>query len=270
MCVNSFYSVQLLIVMGFCASSIGGLKIRNNGVMTSTQQPHAEDKIDIGTELVAPLTSSNSQYFQPPSLLEIQLLKQQQNQQNHPQTLAQLLSLQNQHQQQPQQFFHSLIHQQQQQAPINPFLYLGQLISSVDPPESNTRNPEQSPNNQQQPKNSQPKRRNDERSFQDHEKNSYVLPSEIDESAEFVDMVPPSEDQEPNYYVLKPRKFKKYFEVEAKDKKKNVRRATDSLTKEIKTTNNDKSENFDLLTQSTDEIEQSAPTSRLDFQMHGN
>ncbi|KAG5675011.1 hypothetical protein PVAND_004951 [Polypedilum vanderplanki] len=235
----------LLSVMGFCANSLG-LKESNNGVITST----IEKRRDLRTELEAPLITSFSQYYQPPSLLDIELLKQKQNQQLQPQTLAQLLGLQNS----------QLTVQQQQQQSISPFLYLGPLISS-DPGKSQNSNNE---------KIQQIKRRSDERSFQEQERDSYELYR--NENDYYVDMMPPPEEQEPNYYVMKPRKFKKYNEVDLKKKKLNMRRAiAEDLQKEVFSTNKNNNHN-DLLTESTtnDDVEQSGPASRLDFQMHGH
>jgi hypothetical protein len=246
--------------MAFCAADSLGLQVSSNGVIASTQSPNAEARLDLRTDLVAPLVSSLSNYYQPPSLLEIELLKQRQNQQFQPQTLAQLLGLQNT----------QLILQQQQQQPQQPaaaapFLYLGQLTSS-DPGESSSSYSNQNDKNQ-------PRRRSDEGDL-DQERDTYELyrPNE-DEYTDYSDMMPPPEEQEPNYYVMKPRKLKKYSEAHAKKKKQNVRRAAEDLQKEVvfstnkSNTHNDK---FDSLTDSSDDVQESAPASRLDFQMHGN
>lgn len=247
--------LQLLSVMAFCANSLGLQISSKSGVMTSTQLPIAEKRYDLRTELVAPLASSLSNYYQPPSLLEIELLKQRQNQLLQPQTLAQLLGLQNQ----------QLIVQQQQSvnpAAPSPFLYLGQLTSS-DPGDSSSSRSSSSQSNH-------PKRRSDESDdAQNQEKSSYELyrPRD-DEYAEYVDMLPPPEEQEPNYYTTKPRKLKKYSD--AKKKKSNVRRAA-VMQKEVFSTNSrNNNDQTDSLTETSDYVEQSAPTSRLDFSMHGN
>jgi hypothetical protein len=247
--------------MAFCAHSLG-LQISNNGGVTSTQLPiAAEARRDLTAELVAPLLSSYSQYFQPPSLLELELLKQRQNQQLQPQTLAQLLGLQNS------QVF---VQQQQQQQPAatSPFLYLGQSTSS-DPGISEEEEPEKYNNDQ-------PRRRSDDESEPSHERNTYELYRPSEDDAEYVEMTPPPERQEPNYYAMKPRKLKKYSKTAARKKKSNVRRAAESMQKheEVFSTNKNnqpENEKTDSLTESTDHVvEQSEPTSRLDFQMHGN
>lgn len=238
----------------------------------------AESKSDLRTELEAPLPSSLSQYYQPPVLLNLHSLKQQQEQLQQPLTLAQLLRLQNpQNQQLPQQ--QQPIIQPIHQTQINPFLYLGQLTSDTGEYSNNRQLPNQ--RSLTLPQEPQPKTKSYERNIQSQEKNSYVLyrPS-ADEKHDYVDLTPPSESQEePNYYVmlLKPRKLKKYVETDVAEKKLKARKESEKLKHQIKrseselTNNNENDGNeSDLLTESTDYTEQSEPTSRLDFQMHGN
>lgn len=253
--------------MAFCANSLA---------QTAHQ---ATFESDLRTELNAPLASSLSQYYQPPALLQIQLLKQQQEQLQSPQTLAQLLGIYQAqlNQQRPQQ----VQPQPVQQTQINPFLYPGQFISSDTGEQaraSQYSNNQQSLRPQQQ---NQPKRKSDDQNTQNQEKNSYVLyrPSS-EESHEYVDLAPPAISQEePNYYAMlnKPRKQKKYVEEIVTDKKLKARKDTIKLKHQIKRNepeliqnNNDEHNEHDLLTESTDYVEQSEPTSRLDFQMHGN
>ena len=245
--------------MAFCANSL------------TAHQTVIESNSDLRTELNAPLPSSLSQYFQPPALLQIQLLKQQQEQLQQPQTLAQLLGL---YQSQLQQ------HQKQQptvqpvqQAQVNPFLYLGQFTSSDlgEQPRTNSQQSVRTPQNQL-------RRKSDEQNTQSQEKNSYVLyrPSS-EEAHEYVDLAPPSEsNEEPNYYVMlqKPRKQKKFVEEVVTDKKLKARKDSTKLKHQIKRAEPELTQKIesdpDLLTESTDYVEQSEPTSRLDFQMHGN
>lgn len=184
------------------------------------------------------------------------------SQYNQPQTLSQVLGI---HQ-------HSFIQPiMQQQGPIAPFLYLGPLLYS---------------NHQQKlPQESQKDH------SEDQEENSYVIyrPSHDDE---LVDLSPPSIKQEPNYYSIKPRKFKKYQE----ENKKSTPKSIDDLKKRIKIAEIESSDDElepptnlnseeihrslsdnirvarDLLTAASRddyEIKESPPTSRLDFQMHG-
>lgn len=249
--------------MAFCANSLA--QTAYQGTFES----------DLRTELNAPLVSSVSQYYQPPALLQIQLLKQQQEQLQSPQTLAQLLGIyQGQlNQQKPQQASPQTAQQ------VNPFLYPGQYFSSDTGEQARQySNTQQSLNPQQQ---SQLKRKSDDQNTQNQEKNSYVLyrPSS-EESHEYVDLAPPSISQEePNYYAIlnKPRKQKKYVEEVVTDKKLKARKDTLKLKHHIKRNepeliqnNNDEHNEHDLLTESTDYVVQSEPTSRLDFQMHGN
>lgn len=253
--------------MAFCANSMAH----------TAHQAVIENQSDLSTELNAPLVSSLSQYYQPPALLQIQLLKQQQEQFQSPQTLAQLLGIYQAqlNQQKPQ---HPTPPQPIQQTQINPFLYLGQFTSSDTGEQARS----SSNNNQQQSlstQQSQPKRKSDDQNTQNQERNSYVLyrPSS-EEAHEYVDLAPPAISQEePNYYAMlhKPRKQKKYVEEVVTDKKLKARKDTIKLKHQIKRNepelipNNEHNEH-DLLTESTDYVEQSEPTSRLDFQMHGN
>lgn len=245
MCDKKFYFFQLLIVTALSAESIA-LRVQQG----TRSSPVSEDRID----LVPPKFESISQY-------------------NQPQTLSQLLNI-HQH-----SFIQPIV---QQQGPITPFLYLGPLIYSNNP------RPQQQLNRQQE--------NQEENSRADHEQeNTYVIyrPS-AEEEHELVDLAPPPAEQEPNYYSLKPRKFKKYQEAEDK---KNLPKSIEDLKKRIKIAeiesaddeleqphnlNSEEihrslSENIraarDLLTAASDddyEIKESPPTSRLDFQMHGN
>ncbi|CAG9797162.1 unnamed protein product [Chironomus riparius] len=253
--------------MAFCA----------NALAQTAHQASIES--DLRTDLNAPLASSLSQYYQPPALLQIQLLKQQQEQLQSPQTLAQLLGIYQAqlNQQKPQQ--HSLHPVQQTQ--ISPFLYLGQFTSSDtgEQARASQYNNNQQPLKQQQ---NQPKRKSDDQNTQNQERSSYALyrPSP-EESHEYVDLAPPAiSNEEPNYYAMlhKPRKQKKFVEEVVTDKKLKARKDTLNLKHQIKrnepeliqNNNNDEHNEHDLLTESTDYVEQSEPTSRLDFQMHGH
>jgi hypothetical protein len=232
-------------------------------VAGTNQEPKVERKSDY-SGLVAPLPGSISQYYQP--------YIQQQPAVIQPQTLGQILAIQP-----PQHFAHPLL---QQNTQINPFLYLGQGLMVVDPGELHIQEikvpvPIASP----------AKKKSLEKNSPSQEKNSYVLyrPSVEDRPA-FVDMLPPSETQEPNYYTVKPKKSKKYSEKDAVKSKKV--KASEDLKKQIKTEEYDSAEDEsredavidtvkenkkDSETESTnDEIEESVPTSRLDFQIHGN
>lgn len=225
-------------------------------VIAPQHKPIAIEKSDIRDELTAPVPSSVSNYFQPQLSLHLP-----QQQQQSPQTLGQLLGIQ-QAQQVQQQYTHPIL---QQQSPINPFLYLGQLMLS---------DPGAYLLPQQRQRHILPtKTRSEERSIQNQESDSYALyRPNAEDSVEFVDMLPPDEEQEPNYYVIKPRKFKKFVESDEKEKKVNSQKPIIELKQRIKIDENESKDvpNYDLLTESSDVVEKSAPTSRLDFQMHGN
>lgn len=217
-------------------------------VQPSTRSsPISEDRID----LTPPKFESISQY-------------------NQPQTLSQILKI---HQS---SFIQPVI---QPQSPITPFLYLGPLLYSNNPKSRQLKNQQQS---------------HEENSQADQEQeNTYVIyrPSH-DEEHELVDLSPPLINQEPNYYAIKPRKFKKYQEEEKKvpksieELKKRIKIAEiESADDELEQPQNLNSEEIqkslaeniraarDLLTAASSddyEIKESPPTSRLDFQMHGN
>lgn len=241
--IKSFIFIQLLIVTALSAESIA-LRVQQG----TRSSPVSEDRID----LVPPRFESISQY-------------------NQPQTLSQVLGI-HQH-----SFIQPII---QQQGPVTPFLYLGPLLYS---------------NNQKQQLNLQQEHQEGNSRVDQEQENTYVIyrPS-ADEEHELVDLVPPPAKQEPNYYSIKPRKSKKYQEAESK---KNLPKSIEDLKKRIKIaeieSNDDEleqpqnlnseeihrslSENIraarDLLTAASDddyEIKESPPTSRLDFQMHGN
>jgi hypothetical protein len=230
--------VQLLIVIALSADTIAVRVSRG-----TKSAPITEDKID----LRPPQFGSISQY-------------------NQPQTLSQVLGIHSQH-----HLLNPTVGSQQQQ----PFLYLGPLIFSHQT--------------------AQQARSLARADTQSHEENSYVLYRPTpEEEQEFVDLTPPPQEQEPNYYATKPRKLKKYQE---EDKKSNTQKSVEDLKKRIKiaeiesdddeleTPVNQNSEEIskniqeniraarDLLTASSNvdyDIQESAPTSRLDFQMHGN
>lgn len=200
-----------------------------------------------------------SQYYQPPALLSLQLIKQQQEQLQNPQTLAQILGLQNQQYKQP--------NQPQQPPQLSPFLYLGQISLS------DTGEQIQSPS---RPQSRQLKTKSDDHATENQEENTYILyrPS-ADEPQDYVDMAPPPKREEPNYYAMlsKPRKFKKYVEEDPTEKKLKARKDNGKLKHQIKRSEVEGSRNddeYDSLKESSDYVEQSEPTSRLDFQMHGN
>lgn len=136
------------------------------------------------------------------------------------------------------------------------------------------------------------------------EKNSYKLYRPTpEENPQFADMLPPSEVQdEPNYYEAKPKKNKKYSADVESEKKKTAKKSKQYLKEKIvkneedydgedqshqpndpeieissKLTNGSqarreretdlKEEDYENDDESS--IERSAPTSRLDFAMHG-
>lgn len=143
---------------------------------------------------------------------------------------------------------------------------------------------------------------NTERNSQNQEKSSYDLyrPS-WDEKPEFVDMVPPAESQEENYYAVKPKKTKKYSSAVEKKKYKKHENLKAKIVKledydELEVNQeepNDQALNYGEIpitqklvneseslrqereakdaeeTASVASVEASAPSSRLDFQMHG-
>lgn len=168
-------------------------------------------------------------------------------------------------------------HQDYIQQPIqySPFLYTGPLIHMEPLVESKeTESTETSSPNQ--------------------EGSSYDLyrPSAIDDP-EWVDMLPPSLQTEPNYYEVKERKNKKYSGSDEKGKKSikkeslksksealpsnfehpaisaKLTNESESVRKERDTEEENKNEKSDD-SQDYESVEASAPASRLDFQMHGN
>lgn len=117
-----------------------------------------------------------------------------------------------------------------------------------------------------------------------------------EENPQFVDMLPPPEQQdEENYYIGKPRKNKKYSAIDKKEKKStktkpgyNVKKniikedsteapvnvtsdneSTDESTRKERELKNESEEKSESDSPDYDTIEISAPSSRLDFQMHG-
>lgn len=118
-------------------------------------------------------------------------------------------------------------------------------------------------------------------SSENHE-NSYKLyrPSPA-ENPQFVDMLPPSEVQdEPNYYMEKPRKNKKYSEAAEKKplkktsnnlKEKFAKIKAEPSSEPTSEPSNQKSKTEEIKNSETeDESLESAPSSRLDFSMHGH
>jgi hypothetical protein len=138
---------------------------------------------------------------------------------------------------------------------------------------------------------------NDQRSIERHlpsqESDSYRLyrPAPED-NPQFVDMLPPPEEQEePNYYEGKPKKNKKYSEKVDGEKKKSFKKKQNLKEKIVKNepqeilveepessleVSNENQARQQRETQSNEEdydeepVEKSAPASRLDFAMHGN
>jgi hypothetical protein len=96
------------------------------------------------------------------------------------------------------------------------------------------------------------------------------------ENPQFIDMEPPSETQdEPDYYTEKPRKTKKYLKAqeETKKDKKVAKKATeeseeksDETQTEVENESKEQQQNAD---DDDHSVEESAPASRLDFQLHG-
>lgn len=123
----------------------------------------------------------------------------------------------------------------------------------------------------------------DNEESQNDEGNTYKIyrPTPEDDP-QFIDMLPPSQHQdEPNYYDEKPRKTKKYSKSieEAKQKKHSIkedRKNQESYRKEGESDNeHSQSEAVEQQTEQDEQtddysVEQSAPASRLDFQLHGN
>lgn len=225
--------------------------------------PISEDRID----LKPPQYESISQY-------------------NQPQTLAQVLGIHSQHQ---------LLHPQlqQQQTQLSPFLYLGPLIFSTNP----TGLIQKPPTRQQKNTERADTQSQEENSYDSQDSYSIIYRPSLEE--DHVELSPPSLQQEPNYYALKPRKFKKYQGEEESDKKISATKSIDDLKKRIKIAEiesydddlespknlnpenieRDLTENIraardleDLLTAASEDdfVKENAPTSRLDFQMHGN
>lgn len=146
--------------------------------------------------------------------------------------------------------------------------------------------------------------RSTEKSSQSQEKNSYKLYRPTpEENPQFVDMLPPSEIQdEPNYYETKPKKNKKYSADVDGEKKKTAKKVKQYLKEKIvkkeedyededqshqsnapeieisaKLTNDTQARRQretdvneeDYENDDESSVERSAPTSRLDFAMHG-
>jgi hypothetical protein len=128
---------------------------------------------------------------------------------------------------------------------------------------------------------------------QQQEETYDVYRPKASDNPQFVDMVAPSEDQpEPNYYAIKPKKNKKYSEIdEKKPKKKESNELKNQIVKideaashqhpKLSTKLSNESETvrqeryLDRAKNEGDDeyddydVESSEPTSRLDFQMHG-
>lgn len=183
----------------------------------------------------------------------------------------------------------------QQAAQLSPFLYTGPLIMMLTQAEQSAQSEEAE---------------SSEKSFPTREENSYRLYRPIPaDNPQFVDMQPPSEAQdELDYYIVKPKKNKKYSAaVEEKKKytkkKENLKarivqdeqedlndakeetdydydapssstevptsaKLTNDSDSSRKERDTDSSEKTDTADDSS--VETSAPASRLDFQMHGN
>jgi hypothetical protein len=240
--------------------------LRLPDIIYITTPASIDDGSDIKTELVAPEASSLSQFYQ-----------------QH-------------HQQQPQQNYQPHINYFHQQPTIDfsnsPFLYTGPLIISEDQGRSFYHPSEP---------------RNTEKSSPNQEKSSYELyrPS-IHDHPQFMDMLPPSQDQdETNYYAIKPKKIKKYLAKTDGEKKKKTKKSKKNLKDKIvkmeeidnneapsdekqksnlpeieisSKLTNDSQARRQRETENTEDyenedepfVEKSAPTSRLDFAMHGN
>jgi hypothetical protein len=216
----------------------------------------------INTDLVAPAASSKSQYYQQqnyPNLQYFQALQQEAMQHAQQQAIAQV----------------------QHQAKLSPFLYTGPLIMMVHPGGHHTISHQVIV---------QPREPSDtENATPSHGPDTYILyrPDPADDP-QFVDMLPPTEEQdETNYYGIKPKKTKKYSAVG--EKKKHVKGK--NLKEQIVDDGEDEAQDYDsaeepAAEQQTDDteegrehregdsgetsVEASAPSSRLDFQMHGN
>lgn len=212
-------------------------------IYITTQSP-LDDHGEINRDLVAPAPSSLSQYYQ---------------------------------EQPEQQHFYQPTHHNLN---ASPFLYNGQLVLVEMLPQLR-------------------ESKNIEENSPNHAERSYSLyrPSPQD-NPQFADMLPPSEKQnEPNYYAIKLKKNKKYSEVEHADKKSLKKKENSSLKnvvdqslnkqqvypeeeEEIASKLPDSSENVRKEREASDKeeedheedddsVEISAPSSRLDFQMHG-
>lgn len=158
-----------------------------------------------------------------------------------------------------------------------------------------------------------------ERSSQSQEESSFDSYSSFyGENSQFVDMLPPAQNQEePNYYAMKPRKSKKYSASEEKKKYKkhnsgdlkakivklndyddyeanqeandyplnadeiivtpkvtneseSLRKQRDAKSHSDEAQDEEESASATSVEASETSVETSAPSSRLDFQMHGN
>lgn len=216
---------------------------------------HATQR-DLETDLVAPAASSLSQYYQ---------------EQNYP-TLG---------------YFHQLAQQ-------NPFLYKGPLIMMVAPDFGQSEKKHLERLSQDHEKSSY----------------SLYRPTPEDNPQFVDMLPPPAVQDEPNYYAVKPRKNKKYSAIDDKQKKylkvkesedlkskidhveksdeldqpisqettssplnseeisTKLKNGTENSRQERDTVDEAKSE--EELKDESDSIETSAPSSRLDFQMHGD
>lgn len=207
----------------------------------------------INTDLVAPAASSRSQYYQ------------QQNFANLPFFQARL------------HLAEQAIERAQQHGQTSPFLYNGPLIM-IHPGDMHTISHHLI---------LQPKEQSDtESGTHDHVPNTYVLyRPDPAENPQFVDMLPPTEEQdEPNYYGIKPsKKTKKYSAVDEKKKHvkgKNLKEqiVDDEAAAEAEEEQQDydsteeqaKNDEGEEHREDESSVEASAPASRLDFQMHGN
>jgi hypothetical protein len=112
--------------------------------------------------------------------------------------------------------------------------------------------------------------------------NTYkVYRPSVHENPQFIDMEPPAENQdEPDYYTEKPRKTKKYLKAqeETKKDKKVVKKEVEEEEEEseeksdvVQPEAEAENESKEQQTQQNDDysVEESAPASRLDFQLHG-
>jgi hypothetical protein len=242
MLTNSLF--QLLIVSLHCACGLHLPEAAHSTTPSAIDEQEAAQS-GIHTDLVAPAASSRSQFYQPHSYPNLPLFHALQ------QDARQYIQ-------------HKALAEAQHQAQLSPFLYTGPLIM-IHPGDSHTISHQLIV---------QPKEPRDiDHDSPAHGPNTYILyrPHPVD-NPQFVDMLPPTEEQEePNYYGIKPKKTKKYSaDGEKKKPKKGKNLKEQAATDDEEEADYDSAEEAREHREGETSLEESAPASRLDFQMHGN